>query len=306
MKFFKDPAHIRTLLLYLLASGAVCGVCFYFEMLLGVIVTAVCFMFCVFRLMGDVSADARLREMSRRVERTMEKGEKPAAPSGGRSAMSELDAAVYRLALRASDLKAENVRREEEHDLLLRGVARHLIQRAEELPANVHRRELIALAHDMENLADLPEDTVMPAEIEPYTAAEVWRDAAVLAEETLRLQQIRMETEVSPRAYVTTCPRDWLIHGMRGLLETCARHADIGSSWTCTAKETAVFTEFRVSGDRFDWSAELLPSLFGDHSAEPALLYLYRVAEICRGEARAERGEGGVTHLIFRLYKADR
>ena len=307
MRFWKDPAHIRTLLLYLLASAAVCGVCFYHEPEWGILVAVVCAMFTIFRLVGDMVYEARVRAVCRRAEAALRGEQKPALSDEKRGALYELDGNVYKLAIRLSDSESTLARERRESDALLRGIAQHLIVRAEELPANVHRRELIALAHDMESLAALQEGVPSPEQITPASAADIWQDAMTMAGETLRMQQITVNAEIAPRAYVMTCPRAMVANGLRGLLETCARHADVGSAWNCTVRETAVFTEFRISSDRFDWSAEQLAALFGGGAdAEPALIYLSRLAALCSGEARTERVDGQMCHLIFRLYKADR
>ena len=295
-------------LLYLLASVAVCGVCFYMtDLATGIIAAVICAMCLIFRCVGDAAVSSRLRRMTRRAKQAWRGEDTPSLPEGKRGAMHELDCQVYKLALKLSDCRSDLARCEEEHTVLLRGIAGHLIQRAEELPANVHRRELIALAHDLEELASLPDAPVPAEEIVPTTAEEVWHDAATMAEETLRLQQITVHTEIGARAYVTTCPRAALADGLRGLLETCARHADVGSSWTCSAKETAVYTEFRISSDRFDWNAQEFASLFdGDLTVEPALICLARLAALYSGETRTERTDGQMCHMIFRLYKATR
>lgn len=294
-------------LLYLLASAAVCGVCFYTDLTLGIVAAVICVMFFVFCLVGDARQKARLRGMSRKIEETLRGSEKPALPEGKGGALYELDCNVYKLALKLSDCEADRAKEQRENDMLLRGMAQHLILRADELPANVHRRELIALAHDMEGLAALHGEPVAAENIAPTGASEVWSDAMVLAGETLRLQQITANVECGARTYVTTCPRDRLVDGLRGLLETCARHADVGSSWTCSAKETAVYTEFRISSDRFDWDSEQFASLFDSRTdAEPALVYLSRLSAIYNGEVRTTRTDGQMCHLIFRLYKAAR
>lgn len=307
MKFWKDPAHVRMLLLYLFVSGVACAFSFYTDPMMGIVVAALCVMFTVLRLTAEVARDSRVRAMNQKVMKTLGGEEKPLPPDGGRGAICELDGNVYKLALRLSDREAELCRERAENDLLLRGIASHLVVRAEELPANVHRRELIALAHDMENLADLHGEPVQPEAIEAVSAATVWNDALVMAGETLRLQHITASVEASARAYVTTCPRAMLISGLRGLLETCARHAAVGSSWVCSAKETAVYTEFRITSDHFDWKGEALSSVFDSRAdAEPALVYLARLAMIYSGEVRTEQTEGDTVHLILRLYKATR
>lgn len=307
MKFWRNPAHIRTLFFYLIAAAAIGTVCFWYDPILGVIIAVVCLMYTILRLVGEMMHDIRMDALSRKIEKTLRDGGKPALPDGKRGSLYELDSNVYKLALRCADSEEARARETAETDALLRGIAQHLIQRAEELPANVHRRELIALAHDMENLAALDETPAAPESIAPVSAADIWQDALVMAGETMRLQQITATVEAAPRAYVTTCPRAMLVNGLRGLLETCARHADIGSAWTCTAKETPVFTEFRICSDHFDWSARECISLFDIHSGvEPALVYLARLAAIYSGEARAERAEGQTCYLIFRLYKTTR
>ena len=307
MKFWKDPAHIRTLLLYLSASAVICGICFYTDASLGIIVAVVCAMFTVFRLMGDLVYDARTRSVNRRAEAALRGESKPAVSDEKRGALYELDGTVYKLAIRLSDCEQTLARERAESERLLRGLATQVILRAEELPANVHRRELIALAHDMELLAALGDAPIPQEEIVPATAADIWSDAMTLAGETLRMQHITVNAEIAPRTYVTTCPRAMVAGGLRGLLESCARHADVGSVWTCSVRATPVFTEFRVSSDRLDWSAEQLSALFaGGADAEPALTYLSRLAALYHGEARAERVDGQMCHLVFRLYQAVR
>lgn len=307
MSYWKDPAHIRTLLLYLLASAAVCAVCFYTDPEWGVIVAVVCGMFTVLRLVSDVVHDARVRAVNRRVEAALRGEYKPSVSDEKRGALYELDGNVYKLAIRLSDTQKTLAQERAQSDRLLHGLARQLITRAEELPANVHRRELIALAHDMENLASLRGEPIPPEQIEPAPAADVWRDAMTIAEETLRLKQVTVHAEIAPRAYVSTCPRSLVVGGLRGLLESCARHADVGAVLDCTVKQTPVFTEFRITCDRLDWSAEQVAEIFrGTDAAEPALVYLSRLASLYRGEVRAERQEGQTCHMIFRLYQADR
>ena len=307
MKFWKNPAHVRTLLFYVLISAAVCGVCFYTDWVLGAVAASLCVMFTVLRLLGESVYDARVLSLSRRVLETLSE-EKKLAPSQKRhGALYELDSNVYKLALKWDDCEKTLSRERRENELLLRGVARHLIERAEELPANVHRRELIALAHDMENLADLHGGVIPQEEIEPFTAADAWKDATVLANETLRLQQIQSHVEAGARVHVMTCPRTMVINGLRGLLETCARHAEVGTDWLCTAKETPVYTEFRISSDRFDWSDTEFAALFERRAdAEPALVHLSWLADLYHGEVRTEREESGMRHLIFRLYTLTR
>ena len=307
MKFWKDLSHVYMLLLYLVIDAAVITLCFYTDRMMGIVAASLCVMFTVLRLTGEAMRDARICALNRRVEKTLSGEEKPVPPSEKRSMLYELGRNVYKLALKLSDREAELRRDREENDMLLRGIAQHLILRAEELPANVHRRELIALAHDMESLTELHGDPVAQENIAPVGAAEIWNGALVMAGETLRLQHIRSSVEASAHAYVTTCPRDLLINGLRGLLETCARHAAVGTSWTCTAKETPVYTEFRISSDQFDWSAQELATVFDSRAdAEPALVYLARLAEVYSGEVRAERTEEHTAHLIFRLYRATR
>lgn len=307
MRFWKNPAHIRTLLLYLLASVAIGFVCFTYDREMGLVTVVVCVMFTILRLIGEQVHDARMRALSRKIEMTLSGEGKPTLPEGKRGALYELDGNVYKLALKLADCEAARKHEREDNDALLQGMAQHLIQRAEELPANVHRRELIALAHDMENLAALRGEPVPQESITPVSAADIWQDAMVMAGETLRLQQITVNVTAGPRAYVTTCPRVMVVNGLRGLLETCARHADVGCSWECTATENPVYTEFRISSDRFDWSAAQLPTLFDSRTgAEPALTYLSRLAAVYSGEVRTERTEGCVSHLIFRLYQAAR
>ncbi len=307
MKFWKDPAHVRMLLLYLLVSGVACALSFLTDQVMGIVVAALCVMFTVLRLTAEAVRDGRVRAMNRKVEKVLSGEEKPLPPDGGGGAMYELGGSVYKLALKLSDREAELRREREETDLMLRGIAAHLVQRAEELPANVHRRELIALAHDMENLAELHGEPVPQEAIEPVSAASIWEDALVMAGETLRLNHVTVNVEASARAYAATCPRAMLISGLRGLLETCARHAAVGSSWVCSAKETAVYTEFRVTSDRFDWDGEALSSVFDSRAdAEPALVYLARLAVIYSGEVRTERTEENTAHLVFRLYKSTR
>lgn len=306
MKFWKDPAHIRTLLLYLLASAAVSAICFYTDPEWGVIVAVVCVMFTVFRLVGDMVHDARVRSVDRRVEAALRGERKPQVSDEKRGALYELDGDVYKLAIRLSDTEDTLARERAEGERLLRGLAAQLITRAEELPANVHCRSLIALAHDMENLAALQGEPIPPEQIEPASAADVWQEAMAVAQETVRLKQITVSADIAPRAYVMTCPRSLAVNGLRGLIESCARHADVGATLNCAVKETPVFTEFRISSDRMDWSAEQLGELFRDEAtAEPSLIYLSRLAAICHGEARAERTDGQ-THVFFRLYKSVR
>ena len=303
MKFWKNPAHIRTLLFYLLATAAVGGVCFYFSFELGAIVTVVCLMFTILHMVAEHVHDTRLHALTRKIELTMQDSRKPRLPEGKRGALYELDNAVYKLALALSDCREAHRHDREENDALLRSIASHVIVRADELPANVHRRELIALAHDMENLAVLHREDIPSEDHTPISAGDLWQDALVMASETLRLQQITANVNARSHAYVT-CPRAVVVSGLRGLLETCARHADVGSCWECTATENPVFTEFRISGDRFDWSTEQLSSLFDSRTgAEPALVYLSRIAGVYGGEVRAERTEGHMCHLIFRLYQ---
>ena len=307
MKFWKNPAHICLLLVYLVIGAAVSILCFYTDLITGVVAATLCLMFTVLRLTGEAVYDARVRSLSRSVRATLTGEKKPVPSEKRRGALYELDSNVYKLALKLSDCEDIVCRERRENELLLRGVARHLIERAEELPANVHRRELIALAHDMENLAELHGDPVPQEKIEPSTAADIWQGAMVLANETLRLQHIQTNVEAGPRVYVTTCPRLMVINGLRGLLETCARHADVGTSWLCSAKETPVYTEFRISSDRFDWGIEEFAALFERRAdAEPALVYLSWLAMLYNGEVRTERGEDGMCHLIFRLYQVTR
>lgn len=302
MKFRKNPAHIRTLLFYLLATAAVGGVCFYYSFELGAIMTVVCLMFTILRLVAEQVHDTRIRALCRKIELTIQDGRKPSLPEGKRGALYELDSAVYKLTLKLSDCREAHRHDREENDALLRSIAAHVIVRADELPANVHRRELIALAHDMENLAALHREDVPVTGDTLISANDIWQDALVMAGETLRLQQITANVTAKANAFVN-CPRTVVAGGLRGLLETCARHADIGSCWECSATENPVFTEFRISGDRFDWSAEQLAFLFDSRTgAEPALVYLSRVAGVYGGEVRAERTEGHMCHLIFRLY----
>ena len=307
MKFWKNPAHIRMLLCYLVIGGAVSGLCFYTDLTLGAVAASLCVLFTVLRLTGEAAYDARVRSLSRRVRETLEGKKKPMPSEQRKGALYELDGNVYKLALKLSDCETTLHRERHENELMLRGIAVHLTERAEELPANVHRRELIALAHDLENIADLHGDPVPPERIEPSAAAEIWQDAIVLATETLRMQHIQTNVEAGARAYVTTCPRELVTHGLRGLLETCARHADVGTSWACSAKETSVFTEFRISSDRFDWGSEEFAALFTRRAdAEPALVYLLWLAMLYHGEVRTEREESGMRHLIFRLYQPTR
>ena len=155
MKFWKDPAHIRTLLFYLVASAAICAACFYIEMAWGITVAAACVMFTVFRLVNDMVYDARVRALNRRVEAALRGDRKISASNEKRGELYELDRNVYKLALKLADSEEKLEHEQEENEALLRSMAQHLILRADELPANVHRRELIALAHDMENLAEL-------------------------------------------------------------------------------------------------------------------------------------------------------
>ena len=304
MKFRKNPAYIRMLLCYVVIGAAVSALCFYTDFTLGVVAAALCVMFTVFRLVGEAVYDARVRSLSRRVSEALSGVKKLVPSEQRRGALYELDSNVYKLVLKLSDCENTLHRERTENELVLRGIATHLIERAEELPANVHRRELIALAHDMENIADLHGDLVPQDMIEPSAAAEIWQGATILANETLRLQQVQMNVEAGPRVYVTTCPRELVIHGLRGLLETCARHADVGASWLCSAKATPVYTEFRISCDRFDWDDAMFASLFERRAdAEPALVYLSWLAMLYQGEVRTERGEEGMYHLIFRLYQ---
>ena len=307
MKFWKNAAHIRMLLFYLLISAVICGLCFYTDLTMGIVAAAACLLFTVLRLSGEAAYDARVRSLNRCVEEALRGEKKPAPTAKSRGALHELDSNVFKLALKLSDSESRRRRAQKENELLLHGIAAHLILRAEELPANVHRRELIALAHDMENLAALEGEPTALEEIGFSKAADIWQDAIVLADETLRLQQIRSETESAPRAHVTTCPRELVVNGLRGLLETCARHAEVGSSWLCSARETPVFTEFRISSAHLDWDTRAFPTLF-DHraDAEPALIYLARLAMIYNGEVRAERDAEGVVHMIFRLYRETR
>jgi hypothetical protein len=307
MKFWKNAAHIRMLLFYLLISAVICGLCFYTDLTMGIVAAAACLLFTVLRLAGEAAYDARVRSLNRCVEEILRGEKKPVLSAKSRGALHELDSNVFKLALKLSDSEARRRRAQKESELLLRGMAAHLVVRAEELPANVHKRELIALAHDMEHLADLEGEPIALEEIGFSKAADIWQDAIVLADETLRLQQIRTETEISPRAHVTTCPRDMVTNGLRGLLETCARHAEVGSLWLCSARETPVFTEFRISSAHLDWDAKAFPSLF-DHraDAEPALIYLAKLAMIYHGEVRAERDADGMSHLILRLYRETR
>ena len=243
----------------------------------------------------------------RKVVKALNGEKKPSPPDGRRGAMYDLDNNVYKLALRLSDSETALCREREENEQLLRGIAAHLVLRAEELPANVHRRELIALAHDMENLAGLYGESGAQEAIEPVSAATVWNDALVMAGETLRMHHITANVEAPARAHVTACPRMMLISGLRGLLETCARHAAVGSAWVCTAKETAVYTEFRITSDHFDWKAEELSSVFDLRAdAEPALIYLARLTALFNGEVRAEQTEENTVHLILRWYKSVR
>ena len=305
MKFWKDPAHIRTLIFYLLAGAAVSGVCFYSDPEWGVIVAVVCAMFTVFRLVGDMVYESRTRAVCRRAAAALRGEQKPALSDEKRGALYELDGSIYKLALRLFDVDRALTQERAESKHLLRTMSRELIVRAEELPANVHRSELVALAHDIENLAVLEEKDVSPELIKPASAGAVWDEAMVMAAETLRMKQVVVNAEIAPRAHVTTCPRALVANGLRGLLESCARHSEEGSIWSCRVRETAVFTEFCISSDRFDWSGEQLSSLFsGDADAEPALIYLSRLAAVYNGEARAEWGEGQMCHVVFRLYKA--
>ena len=307
MKFWKNAAHVRMLLFYLLISAVICGLCFYTDWMMGIAAAAACLLFTVLRLSGEAVYDARVRSLNQCVEEALRGEKKPMLSGKRRGALHELDCNVFKLALKLSDSEARRRRERKENELLLRGIAAHLVLRAEELPANVHRRELIALAHDMENLADLEGEPVAREEIEFSKAADIWQDAMVLANETLRLQQICSEVDASPRAHVATCPRVLVAHGLRGLLETCARHAEVGSSWLCSARETPVYTEFRISSAHLDWDAAAFPTLFEPRAdAEPALIYLARLAMIYNGEVRAERDAEGVTHLIFRLYRETR
>ena len=304
MRFWKDPAHVRTLILYLLASAVICGICFYYDLELGIIVAVVCAMFTIFRMMGDLVYHARTRSVNRRAEAALRGEGKPSVSDEKRGALYELDGNIYKLAIRLSDYEQTLARDRAENERLMRGLAAQIILRAEELPANVHRRELIALAHDVELLAALGDEPIPQEEIAPALAADIWSDAMTMAGETLRMQHITVNAEIAPRAYVTTCPRDMVAGGIRGLLESCARHADVGAVWECSVRATPVFTEFRVSSDRLDWSAERLSTLFtGGADAEPALTYLSRLAAMYRGEVRAERVDGQVCHLIFRLYQ---
>lgn len=306
MKFWKDPAHIRTLIFYLLAGAAVSGICFYSEPEWGVIVAVICVMFTVFRLVGDMVYESRIRAVCRRAAAALLGKQKPTVSDEKRGALYELDGSIYKLAVRLLDLERELDRERTEGKRLLRTVSRELILRAEELPANVHRRELVALAHDVENLS-ASETTVPPEQIAPASAGAIWDEAMILAAETLRMKRVAVNAEIAPRAHVTTCPRALVTGGLRGLLESCARHADEGAVWTCRVRETAVFTEFCISSDRFDWSDAQLPTLFsGDADTEPALIYLSRLASAYNGEVRAERADGQMCHVVFRLYQAVR
>ena len=305
MKFFKDPAHLRALFLYLLASAAICAVCFYNTPEWAIVAVIICATFTILRLLGDVVHDARVRAVNRRLEAALRGERKLTVSAEGRGALYELDGNVYKLALRLADTEKALANEREEHDLLLRGLAHQLILRAEELPPNVHRRELVALAHDMENLAALGEEPIPQEEIVPTATADVWHDAMTMAEETIRLKQIAVNVDIAPRTYVFTCPRSLTAGGLRGLLESCARHADVGSTLTCTVKQTPAFVEFRVSSDRMDWSHERLTAILrGEDTSEPALVYLFRLAAMYHGEARAEREDGQICHLIFRLYQS--
>lgn len=307
MSFWKDPAHIRTLILYLLVSALLSGICFYNDLELGIIVAVVCAMFTIFRMMGDLVYHARTRLINRRAEAALRGEGKPSLSDEKRGALYELDGNIYKLAIRLSDCEQTLARERAEDERLMRGIAAQIILRAEELPANVHRRELIALAHDVELLSSLGDEPISQEEIAPVSAADVWADAMTLAGETLRMQHITVNAEIAPRAYVTTCPRDMVVGGVRGLLESCARHADVGAVWECHVRATQVFTEFRISSDRLDWSAEQLSTLFaGGADAEPALTYLSRLAAMYHGEVRAERVDGAMCHLIFRLYQSVR
>ena len=307
MKFWKDPAHIRTLIFYLLAGAAVSGICFYSEPEWGIIVAVICAMFTVFRLVGDMVYESRIRAVCRRAAAALQSKQKPALSDEKRGALYELDGSIYKLAVRLFDVERELDREHTESKRLLRTMSRELILRAEELPANVHRRELVALANDMENLAALEECAVPQEEIKPASAGAVWDEAMILASETLRMKRVVVNAEIAPRAHVTTCPRPLVTGGLRGLLESCARHTDEGAVWSCRVRETAVFTEFCISSDRFDWSGEQLASLFsGDADTEPALIYLSRLASVYNGEARAERVDGQMCHVVFRLYQAVR
>lgn len=303
MRFWKDPSHVLTLFLYVLITAVIGGVCFAESVELGLIVTVICVMFTILHLVAAGVQDTHIRALRRRLERTMQDGTNPDLPGSRRGELYELDRCAYRLALQLSDCRAARRAEREENDALLLGIAGHVIVRADELPANVHRRELIALAHDMERLAALHRADAPVASDALISAGALWQDALVMAGETIRLQQITVQLDAHANAYVS-CPRAIVVGGLCGLLETCARHADVGSCWTCTARETPAFTEFRISGDRFDWSTEQLTSLFDSRSgAEPALVYLSRVASVWGGEVRAERTEGCVCHLIFRLYQ---
>ena len=307
MSFWKDPAHIRTLILYLLVSALLSGICFYNDLELGIIVAVVCAMFTIFRMMGDLVYHARTRLINRRAEAALRGEGKPSLSDEKRGALYELDGNIYKLAIRLSDCEQTLARERAEDERLMRGIAAQIILRAEELPVNVHRRELIALAHDVELLSSLGDEPISQEEIAPVSAADVWADAMTLAGETLRMQHITVNAEIAPRAYVTTCPRDMVVGGVRGLLESCARHADVGAVWECHVRATQVFTEFRISSDRLDWSAEQLSTLFtGGADAEPALTSLSRLAAMYHGEVRAERVDGAMCHLIFRLYQSVR
>jgi hypothetical protein len=68
MKFFKDPAHLRALFLYLLASAAICAVCFYNTPEWAIVAVIICATFTILRLLGDVVHDARVRAVNRRLE----------------------------------------------------------------------------------------------------------------------------------------------------------------------------------------------------------------------------------------------
>ena len=306
MKFLKDPAHICTLILYLLASAAICAVCFYTAPEWALIAAVICAMFTVLRLVSDAVHDARVRAVNRRLEAALRGEGKPTVSKEGRGALYELDRSAYKLTLHLYDTEQALLHKCAQHDLLLQGLAHQLILRAEELPANVHRRELIALAHDMENLAALQETPIPQEQIVPTAAADVWRDAMTMAEETLRLMQITVNAEIAPRTFVLTCPRTRVAGALRGLLESCARHTDVGATLDCTVKQTPAFLEFCISSDHMDWNSEQLTAILrGQDATEPALVYLSRLAATYRGEARAER-EGQTCRLIFRLYQSAR
>ncbi len=309
MKFWKDPAHIRTLLLYLAAGGAVSGLCWYMDAEWGLVVAVVCVMFTVFRLVGDMVHHGRVRAVCRRAERALRGDGKPEMWDERRGALALLDGEVYKLALALYDEKAAHARDEAASRALLRSLSAHLIARAEELPANVHRREVVALAHDMERLAALEEAPISPEEIAPTAASQVWGDALVLAGETLRARQVTATLEASPRAYVTTCPKSLVVGGLCGLLEATARRSRPGGAWVCSARETPVFVEFAITSPDLEMTAQECAAFFGGvgavTGAEPALVYLSRLAELYGGEVRAQ-SEDDACRVMLRLYKSTR